>query len=432
MGNPITDFLRNLPAAYHPGWGGPEYTDWQDEQMSWKETCYLGDWSFLWDVEVSGPDALKLFADTGTNSVENFPIGKAKHLVQCVETGKVVAEGVLLRMSEDVFRTQSSTAFWSTFMLEKGDYDASWKEIRTFQLQVSGPNALAVCEKVTGEKLDDIGFMCFREVTIAGCKAYAVRQGMAGEIGFEFHGDESDKPTVTAAILDAGEEFGIRRLGRRTAMINHLEAAFPTGMWHYLNNAFTPLAEGYNEFIEANFDTNGVGPKLNGSFDGDDIEEYTFSPFELGWGRCVKFDHDFVGREALEKEKESGDYRRRVTLEYNSEDLVEIYASLFTTGETYDFIDMPHPQRWGAWADEVRLDGQPAGIASMPGYSYYFRKMLALAFVDPAACEPGTEVEVVWGAPGRPQKLIRATVAPAPYKKDNRRTDLKSVEKVGA
>lgn len=426
MAHPIAEFLHNAPAAYHPGWGGPEYSGWQDEQLSWKTSCYLGDWSFLWDVEVSGPDALKLFRDTGVNSVENFAIGQAKHLVQCTENGKVVAEGVLMRMSEDVFRTQSSTAFWTAFMIEKGGYDVSWREIKTFQLQVSGPNALAVCEKLTGESLTDIKFMHFREVCVAGAKTYALRQGMAGEIGFEFHGNEADKAAVVAAILEAGEAFGIRRLGRRTAMINHLEAAFPTGIWHYLNNAFTPLAEGYGAFIDEHFDTQGLGPKLSGSFESDDIEEYTFSPFELGWGRSVKFDHDFIGRAALEKEAAAGTYRRRVTLEYDPRDVVEIYASLFEEGEPYQYIDIPHPQRWGAWADAVVKDGVPAGIASMPGYSFYFRKMLALAFVDPAVAEPGTKVEVIWGEPGKRQKRIRATVATAPYKKDNRRAELQA------
>lgn len=430
--NEIVEFLRQAPDAYHPGWGGPEYSGWQDEQMSWKTSCYLGDWSFLWDAEFSGAEALKLFSDTGVNSVETFAIGQAKHLVQCLENGKVVAEGVLMRMSEDVFRTQSSTAFWSAFIAEKQGYDLNWRPIDTFQLQVSGPNALALCEALTGESLTDIKFMHFREVRIAGVRCQAVRQGMAGEVGFELHGDGADKPAVVAAILAAGEPYGIRRLGRRTAMINHLEASFPTGMWHYLNHAFTPLAEGYGEFIAAHFDTHGVGPKLKGSFESDNIDDYTFSPYELGWGKSVKFDHEFIGRAALEAEAAVGTYRRRVTLEYDPADLIEIYASLFEEGEPYRFVDMPHPQRWGAWADAVEQDGKPAGIASMPGYSFYFRKMLALAFVDPEVAAPGSRVEVVWGDPGTRQKRIGATVAPAPYKKDKRRTDLGAVQGVPA
>lgn len=424
MSKEIIQYLRSLTPAYHPGWGGPEYTTWQDEQLSWKTDCYLGDWSFLWDVEVRGRDALRLFSETGINSVDKFAIGQAKHLVQCDSQGKVVTDGVLMRMSEDTFRTQSSTAFLTAFVLSKGGYDASWREIRTFQFQVSGPKALAVCEAVCGESLTDIKFMHFREVRIAGKRAYALRQGMAGEIGFEFHGDEADAEFVRAAILEGGATRGIRRLGRRTAMINHLEAAFPTGAWHYMNAAFSPELQGYGEFIASTFDTGGIVPVLRGSFEGEDINDYTFTPFELGWGRSVKFDHLFIGRAALEKEAAEGSKRTRVTLVFDSDDVIDIYASLFRDGTPYDFLDIPHPQRWVTWADAVQHGGSVVGISSTPGYSVYFRKVIALGFIDPKLAEPGTAVKVVWGSPGTSQKLIRATVAPAPYKQDKRRDSL--------
>lgn len=424
MSNPIIDSLRNQTPAVHPGWRQSEFSDWQDEQLSWKENCYIGDWSFLWDIEVTGKDALRFFSETGVNSVAKFSIGQAKHLVQCSERGKVIGEGVLMRLDEHTFRTQAGTATWSAFLLSQGEYDAQWREIETFQFQVAGPTALAVCEKATNENLSDIKFMHFRTVRIAGIEVRALRQGMAGEIGFEFHGDAADAPAVHAALLDAGQAFGIRQLGRRTAMINHLEAAFPTITWHYLNDSFVPEAQGFLDFLRTTFDMKGLVPTIRGSFEGTDIVDYCYSPFELGWGKSVKFDHEFRGRAALEAEAAEPARRVRVTLEYNKADVVDIYASLFDEGEPYDYLDIPHPQRWIVWADSVQKDGTLAGVSTAPGYSYYFRKVLALAFVAPELAEPGTEVEVVWGAPGHRQKTIRARVAPAPYKKDNRRDAL--------
>ncbi|MDI9941087.1 MULTISPECIES: aminomethyltransferase family protein [Rhodococcus] len=420
--NPLLGFLRNAPATYHPGWGGPEYSDWQDEQMSWKTTCYLGDWSFLWDLQVDGPDALKLFRDSSINSYENFPIGAAKHLVQCNENGKVVAEGVLMRLGEQSFATQSVTAMWTAWLIHTGDYDVTYTKPSRFQFQVSGPNALAVCQKVTGESLTDLKFMRFRTVTIAGVEVQALRQGMAGEIGFEFHGDAAHSEAVRSAILEAGEDYGIRRLGRRTAMINHLEAAFPTGGWHYLSDLF---ADGFLEWMNAEFDLFGLSGKLGGSYDSDNLDDYLLSPVALGWGKSIKFDHEFTGRAALEKEVEHPT-KVRVTLEFDKNDVVDIYASLFDEGEPYQFLDIPHQQRWVAWADTIQnADGETIGLSSVPGYSYYFRKVITLSFIDPAYSTPGTEVFVLWGDPGCPrQKLIRATVASAPYKKDNRRTEL--------
>ncbi|TAI64741.1 aminomethyltransferase family protein [Bradyrhizobium sp. Leo170] len=417
--------LRNQTPGYPTGWGGPEYTSWQDEQLSWKTTCYLGDWSFLMDLEVRGPDALKHFREHTVNSYEVFEIGRAKHVVYCNDDGNVIVEGVLMRMAEDVFRVQSGPAVFSDFLLSKGGYNVTSRKLNTFQLQVSGPAALAVCEAAAGEPLTDIKFMRFREIRIAGREVYALRQGMAGEIGFELHGDEADKQAVQDALLAAGAPHGIRRLGRRTAMINHLEAAFPTGLWHYTPDMFSANCDGFFEFTMNRWsDCFTTPPSLRGSFEGASINDYMMSPFDLGWGKSVKFDHDFTGRVALEREVAEGRSKQRVTLEFDSRDVVDIYASLFRGGEPYDFMDIPHPQRWVVWADQVLESGRPVGISSTPGYSLYFRRVLAIAFLNPEAATLGSQVEVVWGTPGTPQRTIRATVHPAPYKKDNRRADL--------
>ncbi|MFT4468880.1 glycine cleavage T C-terminal barrel domain-containing protein [Arthrobacter sulfonylureivorans] len=424
MAHPFIDAHRREHGTYHPGWGGPEFSSWQDEQLSWKTTCYVGDWSFLWDVVIEGPDALKVFRDSSINSFEKFAIGQAKHLVQCDDNGKVICDGVLLRLAEDRFATQGATAHYSAWLVAQGSYEVTWREQKTFQFQVSGPSALALSQKLTGEDLTDIKFMHFRDVTIAGSPVYAVRQGMAGEIGFEFHGRAEDAEQVMSAILETGEEFGIRRLGRRTAMINHLEASFPTGGWHYLK---APGPEGFQEWVGEHFDRYGLKTAVRGSFESDDLNDYLQSPVSMGWGKSVKFDHEFTGREALEKEI-ADPQRVRVTLEFNSEDVVDVYASLFGQDAPYAFLDIPQQQRWFTWADAVQdEDGAVVGTSTTPGYSYYFRKVLALAYVHPRYAEAGTGVKVLWGEPGTRQKLIRATVAPAPYKQDNRRSELGQV-----
>jgi vanillate/3-O-methylgallate O-demethylase len=96
--------------------------------------------------------------------------------------------------------------------------------------------------------------------------------------------------------------------------------------------------------------------------------------------------------------------------------------------EGHDVMDMPLLTRWTLWHDQVLKDGKPAGISTVPGYSYYFRKLLSLTYIDAELKKIGTEVNVLWGSPGTPQKLIRGTVAPAPYKKDNRRIDVTTLQ----
>jgi glycine cleavage system aminomethyltransferase T len=424
MSQEIIRALRASSPGVNMGWRAAEHTSWQDEQMSWKTTCYIGDWSFLMDLEVEGPDALNVFRDSSVNSFEKFSVGQAKHVIQCNRDGKVIVEGVLMRTAENRFRVQSGPAPWTQFLLSKGGYNATSRKLDTFQFQISGPNALALCEQLAGESLRDIQFMHFREIHVAGKRVYALRQGMAGEIGFELHGEQGDAETVHEAVFSAGQALGIRKLGRRTAMINHLEAAFPTGLWHYLNDMFSPDCEGFREFVIANWDRFKTPPTLVGSFEGQHVNDYLRSPFELGWGKSVKFDHPFTGRAALEKEAASPK-KNRVTLEWNSDDVIDIYASLFREGPPFDFLDIPHPQRWMAWADKiVDARGRVIGISSSPGYSYFYRRVLSLSYIDIAFSTPGTQVELVWGQPGGPQKTVRATVHPAPYKPDRRRAEL--------
>ena len=77
-------------------------------------------------------------------------------------------------------------------------------------------------------------------------------------------------------------------------------------------------------------------------------------------------------------------------------------------------------------ADLILKGGRTIGHATHPGYSFYFRKMLALSFIDIEHAAPGTRVKVLWGNPDEPQTELHATVKPAPYKQDNRRIDLTS------
>jgi vanillate/3-O-methylgallate O-demethylase len=90
-------------------------------------------------------------------------------------------------------------------------------------------------------------------------------------------------------------------------------------------------------------------------------------------------------------------------------------------------MEIPRDQRGFMYADKVLANDKLIGVATSRGYSYYFRQMLSLCVIDVEWSNPGTEVKVIWGEPGEPQKEIRALVAAAPYKKDNRKIDVTSL-----
>lgn len=97
----VADIRRTPEGYFSIRWGQPEYTDWIDESMSWKETCYIGDWSFLWERRFRGPDVLKLFSGVSVNGFAKFAVGQSKHVIHCNEAGKIINEGILSRLDQE-------------------------------------------------------------------------------------------------------------------------------------------------------------------------------------------------------------------------------------------------------------------------------------------------------------------------------------------
>ena len=214
-----------------------------------------------------------------------------------------------------------------------------------------------------------------------------------------------------------GTPYGIEKLGWLSYQCNHTENGFPQIGQHF------PYPfdeeEGFDEYqkkIGFLFDPLTL-PTL-GSLS-DDIHDYYRNPFELGWGKMVKFDHDFNGKEALEKIAASR-HREIVTLEWNSEDIIDLYASNFRDdGNTYRQFPLPLNQPangFGDAQDKVLNDrGELIGVAMQAIFTDYYKKVISLCVIDPDYVEEGTDVVVVWGNKGDTVKEIRAKVARYPY-----------------
>jgi vanillate/3-O-methylgallate O-demethylase len=169
---------------------------------------------------------------------------------------------------------------------------------------------------------------------------------------------------------------------------------------------------------------------IGGSFYSDNIEDYYLTPHDLGYWPFVKFDHDFIGREALEQIADKP-ARRKVTLAWNGEDVARAMGTLFQKGDPAKYIDLPL-SNYSTWPyDKVLSNGKVVGVSTFSGYSFNERSMLSLSIVD-VDVEVGTEVTLVWGEEGggssKPvverhvQTEIRAVVSPCPYSEVARTT----------
>src|SRR5262249_62347373 len=204
-----------------------EYTDWIDESLSWKDTLFIGDWSPLEKMRVRGRDALKFFSTIAVNSFAKFDVGQAKHIILCNRAGKIMGEGVLMKLAEgDYLFTSGPGVAWADYQFRKGHYDADASQIgpRQFILQVQGPNSLFLMEKTTGESLRDIGFMRFRDTRIGNLRFKTLRQGMAGGNGYELRDPVENGQKLFPKILGEGRDHSLPPHVGRPKKVHHLRA----------------------------------------------------------------------------------------------------------------------------------------------------------------------------------------------------------------
>lgn len=439
-GNPV-ELLRNSQiGAYVYPVVAPEFSNWRDEQRAWRETAVLFDQSHhMVDLFIRGPDALRLISDTAVNSMQGFAAERAKQYVAVTPSGHVVGDSILFHLAENelVSVGRAPAANWLTYHAEAGGYDVEvvkddrspsrpmGKPVRRryWRFQIQGPNAWPMIEKLNGGKVEQLKFFHMGYMNIAGRRVRTLRHGMAGAPGLELWGPYEEGDEIRAAILESGREFGLAHAGSRTYPSNTLESGWIASPLPAIYTGDELKA--YREWLPA--DSYEAAGSIGGSFVSDRMEDYYLTPYEIGYGPFVKFDHDFIGRIALEAMDPSAQ-RRKVTLAWNGDDVARIFASLFNGSETpYKFFDLPLANYASSNYDRViDREGRTVGLSMFTGYSWNEKTALSLATVEPHI-RIGDEVSVVWGEEDggtckttverHRQMAVRAVVSPVPYSK---------------
>ena len=437
------DLLRNSQiGAYVYPVVPSEYSNWRDEQRAWRDTCVLFDQSHhMANIYIEGPDAVKMVSHLGFNSFEKFPVDRAKQFAPCSYDGHVIGDGILFHLEPNrlVFVGRAPAASWIQFHAETGGFNVKIQKddrspsnpggkavIRTcYRYQIQGPNAWKLIEKLNGGPPPEIKFFNMGYINIGGRKVRALRHGMAGAPGLEIWGPYEEREEIRAAIVEAGRDFGLTQVGARAYATNTLESGWIPSP---LPGVYTgEKMKAYRQWLPA-ASYEGTG-SLGGSYVSNNIADYYVTPYEMGYGPFVKFDHDFIGREALEKISKAPQ-RKKVTFAWNADDVVKVQRSMFGPIEQrYKYIDLPLSNYASASYDQVLIGGKLAGLSMFSGYSYNEGSMLSLGIVEHDV-EIGTEVTLVWGEEDggtkkatverHKQTEIRAVVSPVPYAKTAR------------
>ncbi|MGY9022668.1 MAG: aminomethyl transferase family protein [Rhodobacterales bacterium] len=410
----------------------PEFTNWRDEQSAWHNAVVMFEQSYhMTELHVRGADARAFISSFATNNFDDLVPMRAKQLVMVDTAGYLISDAIVFCEGNDFMRVVGppTASNWLQYNAEKSDMNIEIvrnenmitprpsRDVFRFQLQ--GPNALPLLREIVEGELPEIKFFHIGEFKIAGQTVRALRHGMAGRPGFEIYGPWVSQQAVRARVEEAGAAFNLRKAGA----ITYPTAAQESGWMPRPFPAIYASSEmkAFREWLSAN-SFEGVS-SLGGSFVSDNANDYCVEPYELGYGKMVHFNHEFVGRDALLARNGQAN-RTKVTLEWNNEDVFRVMQqSVGVARPRTKFISLPIPMYATYEYNQVLMNGNPIGISQWSTYSSNAGAVLSTALLENDFAEIGQEITLMWGEPNSQRATvedhevtgIRAKIAPVPY-----------------
>ena len=164
-------------------------------------------------LEIKGPDSVTLLERVFCRRISKLKPFRARYAIACTPNGKILMDGVLIRLAEDHFwYVQANGEFETWLLAHSGGLNVEVRDPKSWVLQIQGPNALKVLNAAIDEELpDDFGYFHAGIFHFAGDDLLVTRTGWTGEMGFEIY----SKPTIDHLalwdhLIASGEPFGLR------------------------------------------------------------------------------------------------------------------------------------------------------------------------------------------------------------------------------
>ena len=319
------------------------------EHQAVRERAGIFDVSHMGELEIRGGDALGFVQHVTTNDASRLEVGQAQYSAFCGDDGAVLDDCIVYRFDDHYMIVVNASNV---------DKDRDWieKHAATFNTQVidrsedtglialQGPRAQEILARITDANLDAIRYYHFAEGTVADVPAVISRTGYTGEDGFELYLPADRTAHVWQQLMQVGKQNGLlpAGLGARDSL---------------------RLEMGYALY-------------------GNDIDERR-TPLEAGLGWVTKLDKgDFIGREAIAKQKEAGVRERLV-----------------------GFIcqERGFPRH----GYTVQIDGEPVGEVTSGIVSPMLQQGIGMAYVPADAAKPGTRIDIMVRDKAIPAEIVR-------------------------
>jgi aminomethyltransferase len=320
------------------GWDMPvQYSGIIDEHNAVRNAVGVFDVSHMGEIEIRGPEAARLTDFVTTNAVHKLKPGQAHYSGLLYEHGGFVDDILVHKVSgEHYFLCVNASNQDKDFehIAAHNHFDAVVENAgaRYAQIAIQGPKAAPTLQKLTPVDLGGIRYYWFTDGEVAGAPARIAHTGYTGEDGFEIYVPPAEAERMWRLVMDAGAEFGIKPCGLGARNTLRLEAGMAL----------------YGHEIDA-----------------------SISPLEAGLEWIVKLDKgEFVGRDALLKQKESGIRRKLIGFEMRARGI-------------------------GRDGYEVCLNGVPAGWVTSGGPAPALNKNIGLCYLPTVQSVPGTSIQIM-------------------------------------
>jgi len=354
---PLNDVHRAAGAKMvdFGGWDMPvQYSGIVDEHNTVRHAVGVFDVSHMGEIEIRGPEAMKLADAVTTNAVSRLKKGQAQYSGLLYEHGGFVDDILVHKVTDDSFflcvnASNQEKDYEHIRSLNTFDCEVEFASPKYAQIAIQGPKALGVAQQLTTADLSAIRYYWFADGVFAGVPARTARTGYTGEDGFEVYVAPEHAVAVWNAIMEAGRDQGIKPCGLGARNTLRLESKMAL-YGHEIGPSITPL--------EA----------------------------DLAW--IVKFDKgEFVGRDALLKQREKGLTRKLTGFEMRGRGI-------------------------GRDGYEVLLDGQPAGWVTSGSPAPSLNRNIGLCYLPIDRARPGEKIEILIR-----NQAVEAETVPTPFYK---------------
>ncbi len=352
----------------------------EHEYNAIRNAAALIDISPLFKYRVSGKDATRLVDRIITRDMSKVTVGQVIYTPWCDEHGKVIDDGTVSRLEENIYRWTAADPSLRWFTQNAAGMDVHIEDISesVAALALQGPTSGRLLQTLVDDtNLKNLKYFRVTTGTIAGVPVEISRTGYTGDLGYEIWIAADQAVKVWDALMKTGRAFDIHPVGMLALDVARIEAGL----------------------LLIDVDFNSSKKAL--------IEDQKYSPFEMGLGRLVHVNKNrFIGQAALQTEQKLGSARQIVGLEIDWPEVERLYENVGlppAVSPIASRVSVP-----------VFKDGTHVGKATSSSWSPTLKKMIALATVKRGLTRLGTQLQFEVTVEAK-RHSVRATVVKTPF-----------------